>query len=48
MNDFDDLLPWRDAVQDLLTHGPLPDILNKITNDTKIHIGFKERHADLL
>jgi hypothetical protein len=47
MDDFDDLLSWMNALDDLLAEGFDFDLLDKIPGHLEINIRVQERHADI-
>jgi len=47
VNDFDDLLPRLNALDDFLAEGFCFDALDEVARDLEIHVRFQQRHAHL-
>ena len=48
VDDLDDLLPGREALEDFLPNGSRPDILDEVLDDAEVHVGLEKGHPDLL
>src|SRR5205823_3188607 len=47
VDDFDDLLPGLDALNDLLAEGLFLDALDEVAGDLEIHVGVQQGHSHL-
>src|SRR5262249_43880248 len=47
VDDFDDLLAWLNALNDLLADRLLLDALDEITGDLEMDVGIQQRHPHL-
>src|SRR5262245_16647559 len=47
VDDLHDLLARRDALQDLLTERPLPDLSNEVLDDLEVDVGLEQGEPDL-
>ena len=47
MYDLDHLLSRGDAFQNLLSDGPLPDILDEVSDNPEVDVSLEQGHSDL-
>jgi len=47
-DNFDDLLPWAQALKNILADRLGPHRIGELLDDLEVHIGFEQRDADFL